>query len=74
VSTGNAQFSPYNKKETINRLDLTLSRKICQGSGELMIGVADVFNKTSPAASEFNNFTGFETPGRMFFGRLQICF
>jgi hypothetical protein len=39
-----------------------------------MIGVGDVLNKTSPAAYDFNNFTGFETPGRMFFGRIQIHF
>jgi iron complex outermembrane receptor protein len=73
-STGDTQLSPFNKKQTINRLDLTISRKICKGNGELMIGVADVLNKTIPAASDFNNFTGFETPGRMFFGRLQIHF
>jgi len=73
-STGDAQYSPFNETETINRLDLSVSRKILQGDGELMVGVADVFNKTSSAASDYNNFTGHETPGRMFFGRIQIHF
>ncbi len=73
-STGDAQYSPFNKKETINRLDLSVSRKILKGDGEVMIGVADVFNKTITAASDYNNFTGHETPGRMFFGRIQIHF
>jgi outer membrane receptor protein involved in Fe transport len=73
-SVGNTQYSPYNKTMTMNRLDLSVSRKICQGRGEFMIGVMDLFNKTSPAASDFNNFTGFETPGRIFFGRVQLHF
>jgi outer membrane receptor protein involved in Fe transport len=73
-NTGVVQYSPYNQKQTINRLDLTISRRIAQGNGELMIGVADVLNKTCPAAYDFTNFTGYETPGRMFFGRLQIHF
>ncbi len=73
-SVGDIQFSPFNKTQVINRLDLTLSRKFNKGSGEFMIGVADVFNKTSPAASDFNNFTGLETPARTFFVRLQLKF
>lgn len=72
TSTGDTQYSPFNETETINRLDLSVSRKILQGDGEVMVGVTDVLNKTSPAASDYTNFTGYETPGRMFFGRIQI--
>jgi outer membrane receptor protein involved in Fe transport len=73
-SVGTAQFSPFNETETLNRLDLSISRKILQGDGELMIGVADVLNKTYPMTYDYTNFTGHETPGRMFFGRIQIHF
>lgn len=73
-STGDVTYSPFNETETINRLDLSVSRKILQGDGELMVGVTDVLNKTITAASDYNNFTGHETPGRMFFGRIQIHF
>jgi outer membrane receptor protein involved in Fe transport len=71
---GDIQYSPYNETVTMNRLDLTISRKICRCGGEFMVGVADIFNKTEPAAYDFTNFTGFETPGRMFFARLQLKF
>jgi outer membrane receptor protein involved in Fe transport len=73
-NVGTIQYSPYNKTETMNRLDLSVSRKISQGRGEFMIGMTDLFNKTNPAASDFNNFTGFETPGRTFFARIQLKF
>jgi outer membrane cobalamin receptor len=73
-SVGTTQYSPYNKTVTANRLDLTLSRKFSEGQGEFMAGVSDVFNKTNPAAYDLTNFTGFETPGRMFFARLQVHF
>jgi iron complex outermembrane receptor protein len=64
------------EKELIsfNRLDLTLSRKIAKGQGELMIGVADVPNKTTNPVFDAGYFSAHETPGRMFFGRLQIHF
>jgi len=74
ASTGDAQYSPFNETETINRLDLSVSRKFLQGDGELMIGVTDVLNKTAPAASDYTNFTGYETPGRCFFVRVQVSF
>jgi outer membrane receptor protein involved in Fe transport len=56
------------------RLDLTLSRTIANGRGELMVGVLDVFNRTCPANKAINSFTGYETPGRTFFTRLQFTF
>lgn len=74
TSVGTTQYSPFNKTETINTLDLVLSRKLKGGLGEIMFGVADVLNETRPAASDFNNFTGHETPGRTFFARLQLKF
>ena len=73
-STGTVQFSPFNEAKMLHRLDLALSRKILEGSGEIMFGVTDVLNNTYPAVYDFMNFSGFETPGRMFFGRLQLRF
>jgi outer membrane receptor for ferrienterochelin and colicin len=57
-----------------NQLDLTLSRKIADGKGELMVGVADVLNKTVHAVTDTGSFTGLETPGRTVFARLQLTF
>ncbi len=60
--------------DTINRLDLTLSRKISRGKGEFMIGVADLLNETTAPVIEQGHFSGHETPGRMFFARVQLKF
>jgi iron complex outermembrane receptor protein len=59
---------------SFNRLDLTLSRKITEGNGYLMIGVADVLNKTTDPVTDSGYLTALETPGRTFFGRVQIKF
>jgi len=57
-----------------HRLDLTLSKKIARGKGEIMIGVSDVLNSTSDPVLDVGNFTSHETPGRTFFARLQANF
>jgi outer membrane receptor protein involved in Fe transport len=59
---------------SFNRLDLTLSRKFAEGNSELMIGVADVLNKTTAPVFDTGYLTANETPGRTFFARLQIKF
>jgi outer membrane receptor protein involved in Fe transport len=59
---------------SFNRLDLTLSRKFAKGTGELMIGVSDVLNETGDPVYDSGFLTAMETPGRTFFGRLQIHF
>jgi hypothetical protein len=60
--------------QSFHRLDLTLSRKFAKGKGELMIGVADVLNKTNSPVFDSGYLSAHETPGRMFFGRVQIKF
>ena len=60
--------------ETINRLDLTMSAPVLGGQGEVLIGVADVFDKTHKAAFTAGGITAHTTPGRMFFGRFQYRF
>jgi outer membrane receptor protein involved in Fe transport len=74
ASSGDAQYSLFNEAEAINCLDLSLSRKFLRGDGELMIGAADVLNKTAPVASDYTNFAGYKTPGRCFFVRVQLGF
>jgi outer membrane receptor for ferrienterochelin and colicin len=59
---------------SFHRLDLTLSRKFAKGKGELMFGVTDLLNETTDPVFDSGNLTAMETPGRMFFGRLQIQF
>jgi outer membrane receptor for ferrienterochelin and colicin len=66
ADTGNAGVS--------HRLDLTLSRKLADGKGEIMVGVTDVLNRTSGPIYDTGNFTALETPGRTIFARLQIQF
>jgi iron complex outermembrane receptor protein len=60
--------------QSIHRLDLTLSREFAKGQGELMIGVADVLNKTSDPVVDSGYFSAHDTPGRTFFARLQFSF
>ena len=61
-------FSAY------NRMDLNLSKKFSNGNGEMMIGVNDLFNKTSDSLCEISNFVGYDVPGRTFFLRFQWYF
>ncbi|MCD4830324.1 MAG: TonB-dependent receptor plug domain-containing protein [Anaerohalosphaeraceae bacterium] len=57
-----------------NRLDLTIAKAFADGKGELMFGVSDLLNKTTEAIHDFSRVTGHETPGRMFFTRVQYKF
>jgi iron complex outermembrane receptor protein len=59
---------------SFNRLDFTLSRKIAEGKGEIMVGVSDILNETTPPTFDSGYLTSLETPGRMFFARLQLRF
>ncbi len=66
--------SPYNDMDPYHRLDLTVSKRLAHGRGELMVGVSDLLNKTTQAVAETITVTGHETPGRMFFARFQYRF
>ena len=55
-------------------LDVSVSRKIFDGTGELAIGVKDLLNNTTAAAYDVGDLTSHETPGRTFFARLQMNF
>jgi outer membrane receptor protein involved in Fe transport len=57
-----------------HRLDLTISKEFAKGRGEFMIGVSDLLDKTDDAHFGIGQLTAHETPGRMFFGRLQVRF
>lgn len=67
-------LKPPKNLETFHRLDLTLSRTFDKGRGELMVGVADILNKTHKPVHDVSSMTAYETPGRMFFTRLQYRF
>jgi hypothetical protein len=56
-----------------HRLDLTLSKAFADGRGEIMVGVADVFNRTVSAGQEVGSGTT-RLPGRMIFARVQLKF
>ncbi len=57
-----------------HRLDMTLSRKIFDGDGEILIGVSDLLCDEHDPVFGFGHYTSVSTPGRMFFGRLQLRF
>lgn len=57
-----------------HRLDLTISRPICNGQGEIMLGLLDVLDKESDAVTGVGSFSEHETPGRTAFARLQLKF
>ncbi len=57
-----------------HRLDLTVSKEIAKGRGEVMLGVADLLNKTHDPIKGNSTLTGHETPGRVFFVSLMFRF
>ncbi|MDY7009719.1 MAG: TonB-dependent receptor plug domain-containing protein [Planctomycetota bacterium] len=59
---------------TTHRLDLTVSKEVFDGHGEIMFGVSDVLYKTHEAVFNTTAFAAHETPGRAFFARLQFKF
>jgi outer membrane receptor for ferrienterochelin and colicin len=63
-----------NDVERSHRLDVTLSRKIFQGQGELMLGVSDLLNRTYDPILESIQLAGHEVPGRTCFARVQFRF
>lgn len=70
----NVSNSPSDELDMFHRLDITLARRFADSRGELMVGVADVLNKTREPGYDVSYFTSYETPGRMFFARLQYRF
>jgi len=64
---------PWRSSE-LYRLDLTISKKVFEDHGEIMIGVADLLNKNDPAEFDYASMTRHNTPGRTFFVRFQVKF
>jgi outer membrane receptor protein involved in Fe transport len=59
---------------SFNRLDLTLSRPLLNGNGEVLFGVSDLFDETDLEVFGVGSISGHETPGRTYFVRLQLEF
>jgi len=57
-----------------NRLDLTVAKRCFKGNGELMIGVSNLLEKDNDPVPSVGALTMHETPGRMFFVRMQLKF
>jgi iron complex outermembrane receptor protein len=57
-----------------HRLDLNVSKILNRETGEIMVGVRDLFNKTCDPIRESNTYTGHEVPGRTFFISLLLKF
>ncbi|MHC5083209.1 MAG: TonB-dependent receptor plug domain-containing protein [Planctomycetota bacterium] len=54
--------------EVDHRLDLTVAKQFAENRGQIMVGVADVFNETHGPNHSNGTMTALETPGRTFFG------
>jgi len=74
TDTTPASASVINAVGSSNRLDLTISKEIAAGKGELMFGVSDLLDKSHDPFIQSDTFTAHEKPGRMFFGRPQLRF
>ena len=57
-----------------HRFDVSVSKKLCDGNGEFMLGVNDILNKTDGPNYQVGEIATHETPGRTFFVRLQMKF
>lgn len=57
-----------------HRLDLTISKKIAKGNGEVMFGVSNLLDKTVEPVNSTYTVTAHEIPGRTFFARMQLKF
>ena len=74
IATGSSSQTTLLNAGLIHRLDLTISKKIAGGKGEVMVGVSDVFNETEGPNSAIGQLTTHDVPGRMFFARMQLKF
>lgn len=57
-----------------DRLDVTLSKKLCDNKGEIMVGVSDVLETRRGPVYDIGEFTAHQIPGRTFFGSLLLRF
>ncbi len=57
-----------------HRLDFGIARGFADGKGEVMVGVSDVLNETNGPNYGMGQLTAHETPGRIFFARMQRKF
>ncbi len=72
--TTTESLDPFTRASARHRADVTVSRKIANGQGELMVGVIDLFNKTEGPYASVGQISAYEIPGRTFFARLQMYF
>ena len=57
-----------------HRCDLSLSKSFHNKSGEIMVGVTDIFNRDSDPVYATGGYTAYTIPGRTFFVRIQHSF
>ncbi len=60
--------------DPVNQLDLTVTRSLFAGKGEMMIGVMDLLEEDHDAVNETEVSDNTVTPGRTFFCRMQFRF
>jgi outer membrane cobalamin receptor len=84
--TFNANYKSTDTTRTLNndttildvgsshRLDLCLAKGFAKDNGEIMIGISDLFNKTNGPHFASGQLTAHDTPGRMFYIRMQLNF
>lgn len=60
--------------ESLNHLDLTVSRAFMENKGEVMLGVMDLLTKEYDPVVGLDQTSSHTVPGRTFFCRLQVAF
>jgi len=77
TSSTSGSNGPCSDVSKSNVVDLTLSKafKMNKATGELLVGVSDIFNETERVVTPVGLlYYPSETPGRIFFARLQMKF
>ena len=81
--TGNYRYSDLTRSpdpernehvQSYHRLDFAASKKFAGERAELLLGVRDVLDDTAFPLVPIGAISGYETPGRTFFGRFQLKF
>ena len=57
-----------------HRVDLTVTKDLFDGRGELQFGISDMLDDTEFPVTDVGSFTSHDTPGRTFFMRAQVNF
>ena len=74
TTTTNVDSMAISNTGASHRLDLALAKTFAEEKGEMSLGISDIFNKDRDSVYSSTQTISHETPGRTFFGRVQLHF